>query len=450
VHEKLNFVDGESDDVVPVNLNLNLRKATGRGKTVSMRGSLSCIDLTLTYTAYVLLNAVMRDNISREIDSSRWDNIEKAFSMEQEDVGSRQHGLLHGDNRPAYSSHARFIRYGRKRRQKRSAATDGAEGVYPIGEDKQAVSNVYQATPPSDSTTLDCIFKLDGLRLKLHRNDQLDGLGSSSHGSNVDSAFNYDMMILRANIIQVSVRTTSVGDKSLQMSLLRLGLFDLGDTGRLARERYRHNLSQLDAPYNEVESRMIRDPCAFSVLAEGYSPSTQMNTVDSQHAPDADPQLIITIDSCSASSVTSVAGSVSAEEGDDDKIVVVRVVINYMSVNPLIRPLREIISFLTCSWSAPHREEDAFSSSGILRTPGQNVGGLVDYVEQDAVPTASRKGFQLKLVAHYPQIFFLADESDPNSRALVLRGYVAKHETCIAAIYLRISDKLSLIPALLY
>ena len=120
------------------------------------------------------------------------------------------------------------------------------------------------------------------------------------------------------------------------------------------------------------------------------------------------------------------------EEGGDDKIVIVRVVINYLSVNPLIRPLRETISFLTCSWSVPHLEESALLTSGILRVPSQNVGGLVDYIEQDAAHSASRRGFQLKLVAHYPQIFFLADESDPNSRALVLRGYVVKH--CVTAI----------------
>jgi hypothetical protein len=389
------------------------------------------------------LNAVTRDNISREIDTGRWDNIEKAFSMEQEEVASWQDGVSHGEDRPAYSSHARFIRYGRKRRHKRPAATDGEKGVYPIGD-------AHQVTPSSDSITLDCVFELDGLRLKLHRNDQLDGLGSSSHVSNVDSAFNYDMIVLRANFIEISVNTTSTGDKSLQMSLLRLGLFDLGDIGRLARERYHHNLLQLDSPNNEAEGRMIRDPCAFSVLAEGYSPSTQMNTIDSQRPLDADPQLIITIDSCSSSSVGSMGGSVSAEEGDDDKIVVVRVVINYLSVNPLIRPLRETISFLTRSWNVPYIEEAAFPSSGILRPPGQNMGGLVDYVEQDATPTSSRKGFQLKLVAHYPQIFFLADESDPNSRALVLRGYVAKYEKCTSAVCLRISIKLSLIPALLY
>lgn len=447
--EQFRSLDGELAEVVPVNLNLNLRKPTGRGKTVALKGNLSCIDLTLTYTAYVLLKAVIRDNISREIDTARWDNVEKAYSMErekEEEVESWQNGVLQGD-RPSYSSNARFIRYGRKRQQRRSAAIDGTIRVYPIGEEQPSVSDAYQITPPSDAITLDCVFELDGLRLKLHRNDPLDSLSSSSHGSDVASAFNYDMMVLRADAIEISVNTTSVGDKSLQLSLLRLGLFDLGDIGRLARERYHHSLTQLQTANNGAEGQFFRDPCAFCVLAEGYSPSeAQMNTVDTQNVPRTDPQLIMTIDSCSASSVGSVGGSMRDEEGGDDKIVIVRVVINYLSVNPLIRPLREISSFLTSSWSVPHLEESVLSS-GTFRVPSQNVGGLEDYIEQDVAHIALRRGFQLKLVAHYPQIFFVADESDPNSRALVLRGYVVKHEYCHL---ISVSHQTYLVSALLY
>jgi hypothetical protein len=363
----------------------------------------------------------------------------------EEEVESWQNGVLQGD-RPSYSSNARFIRYGRKRQQKRSAAIDGIASVYPIGEEQPAVLDAYQITPPSDAITLNCVFELDGLRLKLHRNDPLDGLGLSSHGADVDSAFNYDMMVLRADAIEISVNTTSVGDKSLQLSLLRLGLFDLGDIGRLARERYHHSLTQLNTANDGAEGQFIRHPCAFCVLAEGYSPSeAQMNTVDTQNVPRTDPQLIMTIDSCSASSVGSVGGSMD-EEGVDDKIVIVRVVINYLSVNPLIRPLREISSFLTSSWSVPHLEESVLSS-GTFRVPSQNVGGLEDYIEQDVAHIALRRGFQLKLVAHYPQIFFVADESDPNSRALVLRGYVVKHEYCHL---ISVSHQTYLVSALLY
>lgn len=91
------------------------------------------------------------------------------------------------------------------------------------------------------------------------------------------------------------------------------------------------------------------------------------------------------------------------------KVTEARVVINYLSVNPLIRPLRDIVSFMTCSWSRGEKSLKIVGSPGT--TPEIAVNG-----------GQSSSGFQVKLVAHYPRVFFVADESDPHSRALVLRG----------------------------
>lgn len=92
------------------------------------------------------------------------------------------------------------------------------------------------------------------------------------------------------------------------------------------------------------------------------------------------------------------------------------------SVNALIRPLREILAFLACSWSVQNKNGSNIPSAEAVPELGNEMGRSADQVEERTKPTSFRKGLQLKVVAHYPRIFFLADESDPCSRALVLRG----------------------------
>ena len=398
--------ESRSADVVPLDVNLNLRKPTKSGNAVVITGDLSCIDFTLTYSTYVLLKAVMRDNISRDIDVARWDNVEKAYGMEEDD----------GDQ-PAYSSNARFIRYGQERKQKRIATEPGKGPA--ISRDRS-----QDATPATPK--LECLFSLEGLRLKLHRNDRLEGLETlSSKGSDFDSAFCYDIVVLRADSIEISVNVTSAGDKSLQLSLRRLGVFDLGDGGRLARARYYQTLMELDSSSEAIKMNFQanRNPCAFSVLVEGYSPSEdQVGTHDSEGRTPEEPQLLLTVDICSASS-SGIAreDSISSKDDNNDKIVLARMVFNYLSVNALIRPLREILAFLTCSWPL-HDTGGGISNGEVVHELDGNMGRSVDKLEESAKLVSFRKGLQLKVVAHYPRIFFLADESDPCSRALVLRG----------------------------
>ena len=396
-------VDDRPMDAAPLDVKLEVRKPTKRGNTVIVKGSLSCIEVTLTYTTFLLLNAVMKDNISREIDMDRWDNVEKAYSMEEEMA-----------DQPAYSSSARFIHYGQERRHKVLERETHSDQSVRAGKEA-----------PSPVPKLDCLLNLDGLRLKLRRNDPLEGLDTlSSKGSYVESAFCYDIVVLRADSIEITLNTNSVGDKSLQVSLFRIGVFDLGDSGRLARARYYHTLAEFDTLNNAsvVNPQATRDPCAFSVLLEGYSASEEhTGTSDNKGSTAAEPQVLLTIDTCSASSAGLGEDSVSVAEDVSDKIVLARMVFNYLSINALIRPLQEILAFLTCSWSLRNTD---FSSSiaDVDREVDDKAEKPVYQAEESAKPNSFRTGLQLKVVAHYPRIFFLADESDPCSRALVLRG----------------------------
>lgn len=392
---------------VPLDVNLSLRKPMKKGNAVVVKGNLTLIDLTLTYTTFVLLKAVMKDNVSRDIDVTRWDNVEKAYWMEEEDEGDHV----------AYSSNARFIRYGQERRAKIARAGGGTDFTV---DGTQAAQE-----PPPSEPKLDCLFNFDGMRLKLYRDDPLEGLDSLSvKGSTLESAFYYDIVVLRADTIEVSFNANSSGDKSLQLTLDRLGLFDLGDRGRLARGSYYQDMMELDSlTENSVNiNRQVarpRNPCAFSVLIEGYSPSDDhMGSSGERDRIEKEPQLLLTVDTCSSSSAgLTNEDYIPSKEDDGDKIILARMVFNYLSVNALIRPLREIVAFLSCAWpvnddQSNHVDDNVYETT---ETSVTNVDG-------GKKPVSSRKGLQLKLVAHYPRIFFVADESDPCSRALVLRG----------------------------
>ena len=136
----------------------------------------------------------------------------------------------------------------------------------------------------------------------------------------------------------------------------------------------------------------------------------------------SEPQLLITVDTCSPSSAgLTNEDPLASTEDAGDKIILARMVFNYLSINALIRPMREIVAFLTCSWSL-NRTDQGSSNAGALSEGETSLEKSVDQFEEYARPGSFRHGLQLKVVAHYPRVFFLADESDPLSRALVLRG----------------------------
>jgi hypothetical protein len=375
-----------------------------------MRGKLSFVETTLKYTDYVLMRAILRDNIGRKVDKEKWDNVEKAYWMEEAALEEATIHSLEGtmvkpaaraevDVQVAYASNARFVRYGKK----------GKKGTK--GQSRSEVSEKRSPQTESPSAPLDLRFELDGLSLKLRRDDQVEGT------SEMSSAFCYDVMLLRVQVVEISVNTNPSGDMSFHLSLFRLNLFDLGDSGRLLRERYVDCLPGNTKRYAQRKRKGIRLPCPFSVLAEGYSPSKEKESLNKSQdgSADVDPQLVVTVDRCPASSAGAIGTLADdCELPEDSKVTVARIVINYLSVNALLRPFREIISFLSCDWKTNNVQPR------LLETTEAEIADIAADAIKSKTPASG--GFQLKMVAHYPRIFFLADESDPHSRALVLRG----------------------------
>jgi hypothetical protein len=387
----------------PIDLGVALQKPTWKGKTSTVQGNLSFVDLTLSYSDYLLLHSILRNNVGRRIEKDRWDNVEKSFWMEQQndfdtgigiDVASSLlrpgiNALTGSFKHVTYSSSARFVRYGRRQ-------SGPPKGVLPEGN-------------RSVGMELDIKFELSGLSIKLQRDDLMDGMRDLTPVPEMNALYSYDLILLTVQVVELSYNANSAGDKSFHLSLFTLGLFDLGERGRLARESYLNSL------YNEktlvIPSRL---PCAFKVIAEGYSSSAKNSHLERDIL---DPQILVTVDTCAASSIGEV-GCISNASGLSlpERVTMARIVINFLTVNALIRPLKEVVAFLSCAWaSADDLPQVACDYSEVCATPYAKA------LEPSPSPPKN-SNFQLKLVAHYPRIFFVADESDVHSRALVLTG----------------------------
>ena len=405
--------DSLSSATNPINLDILLRKPTVKGRKLSITGKLSSFEVSLGYCDYALLRAVARDNITRRIDTDKWDNVEKAYWMEEAQTNSNENisntdqvGLSPSARNVAYSSNARFIRYGKGGKKGKKLS-------------RKELTNQSPPPPENDasSNTLDVRFDLDGLSLILRRDDLVEGV---LDGEELATAFHYDVALLKVDLVEVIATANAVGDVSFNLSLFRIGLFDLGDNGRLVRERFHDTLRAGDFSRGNGNFRSIRQPCPFYVLAEGYKSSGDETMVESS----ADgPQFVVTLDTCPASSTTGFGSLSECGLPSDTKVTVARIVINYLSLNALSRPFREIVGFLSCEW--PTQRGHALRAPGISAESEKDetkVTAAMEISNADDVSTTSSRGIQIKLVAHYPRVFFLADESDAHSRALVLRG----------------------------
>ena len=162
----------------------------------------------------------------------------------------------------------------------------------------------------------------------------------------------------------------------------------------------------------------LRQPCPFAVLAEGYLSADDNDAVVLGESDLDGPEFVISIDTCPASSTTGFGPLSETSLPPDTKVTLAKVVVNYLSLNALIRPFREIADFLSCEW--PTSVEQSPKCMRVdeveLHITEKSKFPKIDMIHD------SFRGFQLKVVAHYPRVFFLADESDLHSRALVLKG----------------------------
>lgn len=391
----------------PVDLSLVLQKSAWQNRGLSLRGKLSVVNMSLKYSEYCLINAVIKGNVGRKVDPSAWDNMEKAYDLEQnseKDDSQPNQTAMHPSKHVEYASGARRIRYGAKAIQ---AKTQPAQDSKPEDE---------------GSNSIDVKFLLDGFALKLHRDDYVEESGEA----NTSSSIGYDMILLRVQVVEVSIVGKASNDISLHLSLYRVGLFDLGDRGRLVREA----LIRKRGERKRGRIKELRSPCAFHVLVEGYSPPKRgaSEVEKSIFGPGQnDAQLVITVDRVPATSVGTIGSleNPAQDRNDNGKVTIARVVVNFLTVNALIRPLKEVLAFFAMSWQA--KNNTGVSQRDLDHGTGSTFTKAVHQENERARKLSiSNKStvscLQIKIVLHYPRLFFVADESDPHSRALVLRG----------------------------
>ena len=396
-----------SEVTTPIELSVNLKRPTSRGGEVSIRGGLSLVDLSLDYSRYVLIRNVTRDNLGRKVDTDKWDNVEKAYESEAQigdfvasASGEADSHVPTNEGRVAYSTNARFIRYGKG--GKRKSKLERQDSLISQGSGGQ-----YPSPNPETPSTFDLKFTLDGLSLKLCRDDPVEALAVNG---DLPSEFRYAIILLRVQIVEVSLNSSENGELSLHLSLFRLGLFDMGDAGRRLREYY-VSLSQV-----ERRHKPPRRPCPFSVIAEGYAPGGSSGGKSRPETNPEEPQLVVTIEQRKMPSALATGSIADLELPPNAKVTIARVVVNYLSLNMMLRPVKEAISFLSCEWP-----------SGVGTTKSSDGIGDFEVVRKSKPLHQPSEGvkseaLQLTLVAHYPRVFFLADECDEHSRALVLRG----------------------------
>lgn len=205
-------------------------------------------------------------------------------------------------------------------------------------------------------------FLLESMNITLHRDDWFDNL-DEEHASYLC----YDICKFSVQNFKAMLIKRSSGSSSASFSLYDMSFTDLGDYGRLARDIYLGG--------NEQK----RSPCAFSVVAEGYGESSQ------------DPLLSLDVDTEGCTKTIDLK-------------------VNALSITLLPRSIEDVISFGSGKWHCPRLFETNQTAATVVSS------------EEDSDVTNSVGSIQFKFVAMYPRLLLLADETDPFSRALILRG----------------------------
>jgi hypothetical protein len=299
------------------------------GKVTQVRGGIETFNIRLSYRDFLMLKLIMQENVSKPVDETKWENIEKLFWQTEGEPGE---GASHKDTGVLYAESARFVRFG-------------------------------ESQVPTKETETNIEFLLESMNITLHRDDWFDNL-DEEHASFLC----YEICKFSVQNFEAKLTKRSNGRMSASFSLHDMSFTDLGDYGRLARDIYLGG--------NEQK----RPPCAFSVVAEGYGESSQ------------GPLLSLDIDT----------------EGSTKKI---DLKVNTLSITLLPRSIEDVISFGSGKWHCPRLFEKN-NSATIAASPSTD----------SEETTKSVGSIQFKFVAMYPRLLLLADETDPFSRALVLRG----------------------------
>lgn len=385
----------------PLNFHLQIwRPPSHTELPIILRCKMTPIETILTYNEYILFNTVLKENLTKKIDKSLWDNPEDMSVYDEENLNG---GVK-------YSKNARFVRFG------------GMSGRYTENSPERS-PNSKNETP--NTTSFDAKFSLDGIVLILHRDDRV---------ALFEEDGNYDIVRLEVEDIDLHVASSADGSRIGTAKLQSFALIDVGDVGRISREKFQID-SLTGHEYSSSLSK-IRKPSLFSVIVEGYDTQNNVETSRSQNL-EKDPQLIITFDTGSSSVIDMEP---QHYQGSTKKVTSIRVTLNHLNLNPLIRPLNEIADFISAAWPV---EKTGIDSKVENRTLAKNTecSGFIETTKpEEHQPNApksvsnkagSTRAFHLTVITNYPRVFLVPDETDPFTKALVLRGLTVLNATVV-------------------
>lgn len=229
--------------------------------------------------------------------------------------------------------------------------------------------------PPTSSSAvreLDFSLECERLGLLLRRDDAMNLSGEGGR-----RFVNVALFVLQGLASTLSQRAS--GLQSASFSVGHVFVFDLGRS---------RNASAID----QTEKY---DSSPHSVLVDGYVDRVGRDTFDSQ--------IVLTIDR-SESSSSEISASL---------------LMNYISVTAIASPIEDVAHFFMCRWESRPAPMTTTQLSSRDEVTTLDATPLLP----DTKATASYLSLvQVKLVLHYPRFVFVLDESDRNSRALVLEG----------------------------
>ncbi|KAL7555190.1 hypothetical protein ACHAWF_018839 [Thalassiosira exigua] len=239
------------------------------------------------------------------------------------------------------------------------------------------------------------VLSVDSITLTLTRDDWAENIDEENA-----ALLCYEICKFSIHKMAVNLVKHSNGDRNTTIALYDMSFVDVGDIGRLARDVY-------------MGSRK-RPPCAFSVVAEGYQSSE-------------DPLLLLSIGRQASS------GELRDDEIGDthhDKIRAIKTIelkVNSLSITVLPRSIDDVVCFLSKKWSCPNSN---LEQAGPVLIPTSSEDNI-DVSPSSVASSSTTDTVRFKFVAIYPRVILLADESDPFSRALVLRGFAVGNMSSI-------------------
>ena len=321
------------------------------GEITVIQCSTPSLNINLKYREFIMIDMVVCNNIGIDIDESKWDNIEKSYWQEQEDILYQGNASIDDDgSSTVYAETARLVHFGKVK------------------------------TKSGESKSFEIGFCVDTISVVLHRDDWFDNLDSENA-----ALLCYDICDFSIHSIRLGIVMKSNGDRVVSIALHDMSFTDLGDYGRLARDIY-------------LDSRDCdRPPSAFSVVAEGYDMSST----------DEDPLV---------SFIYRLHYDTSGIEAHHTKERVTRnmeLKVKSLSVTVLPRSIDDVNCFLSKKWICPNSTLD----TQIVKPSLDTTDKCAEVTSNNSAATTT-----FKFVAMYPRLILLADETNPFSRGLVLRG----------------------------